>query len=106
MLFVVVHLLIFSSIFSPTALHSIIDSKPLSPSSNVHVDIVNSMAASLQAHSRQFHSSWRDYCILYLMVVVNGLLALTCCGLVFFCFYRRILVRLQRAPAPPRGTVT
>ncbi|CAF1480231.1 unnamed protein product [Adineta ricciae] len=75
-------------------------------SSWCHINIVNSMAASLQAHSRQFHSSWRDYCVLYLMVVVNGLLALTCCGLVFFCFYRRILVRLQRAPAPPRGILT
>ncbi|CAF1523700.1 unnamed protein product [Adineta ricciae] len=101
MVFNFIHLLVLLCLFSTAALASIIDSKPLSPSANVHVDIVNSMAASLQAHARQFHSSWRDYCVVYLMVIVNGLLILACCGLFVFCSYRRLLLQLQ-TQSPPR----
>jgi len=89
----------------PTSIFgSIIDSKAFSPSSNVHVHIVNSMATSLQAHSRQFHSSWRDYCIVYLMIVANGTIVLLCSGFFLFCFYRRLLGQLQRS-SPSRAAV-
>ena len=99
MVFLLIHLLMLSVVLMGSGLGSLLDFKPLSPSSNVHVDIVNSMASSLQAHAHQFHSSWRDYCVIYLMVVVNGLLLLTCCGVFVFCFYRGLLLKLRPSPS-------
>ena len=51
-------IIIISMPFLPlTTFGAIIDSKVLLLSSNVHVDIVNHMTASLAAHAQQFHHS-------------------------------------------------
>ena len=81
---------------------AVIDSKALSPSSNVHVDIVNHVAASLAAHANQFHYSWRDYALIFLLVVILGTILLLCCGVVVFCLYRRLLFNLGRRSSSAR----
>lgn len=70
--------------------------KVLSPSSNVHVDVVNHVAGSLMAHSQQFQHTWRDYAIIFLLVIVVGASLLGCCCVATVYIYRRILVKLLR----------
>jgi hypothetical protein len=71
----------------------------LSPSSNVHVDVMNHVASSLDSHAQSFHSTWRDYSLLFLLVVFCFGTVLLCCGIVFFCFYRGVLFRLRNRSA-------
>ena len=87
------------------ALGFLLKTKLLSPSSNVHVDVVNYVTGSLQSHVHQFHHSWRDYSILLLLVIVFGACFLTCCGLALVCIYRHLLIRLRRPSSPPLDTV-
>lgn len=81
-----------------------IEPKVLSPSSNVHVDVVNHVASSLHSHSTQFQHTWRDYAVVLLLVVVSGSCLVGCCCIVIICLYRRLLFKLvRRDPAKPVG---
>ena len=67
----------------------------LSPSPNVHVDVMNHVASSLDSHSQLFHSTWRDYSLLFLLVVFCLGTVLLCCGIAALCIYRGVLLRLR-----------
>ncbi|CAF1373603.1 unnamed protein product [Rotaria magnacalcarata] len=84
---------------SPT-LEFLFNAKVLSPSSNVHVDVVNYVKGSIESHHEQFHHSWRDYSILLLLVIVLGTCFLSCCGIGIYCIYRNLLVRIQDTSSP------
>ena len=81
----------------------LIDVKPLSPSANVHVDVINHLAASLNSHAHTFHHSWRDYALLFLLIIVIGTALLTCCVITVICIYRRLLFQLVRRSSAPRS---
>ena len=83
--------LIFSSIRTS---QSFLNPKVLSPSSNVHVDVVNYVATSLLSHSHQFQHTWRDYAIIFLLIIVIGSCVFICCGITIVCMYRRLLSQL------------
>ena len=68
--------------------------KFLSPSSNVHIDGVNHVAASLLSHSHQFQHTWRDYAIVYILIIVIGTCISIRCGITIICMYRRLLFKL------------
>ncbi|CAF1219820.1 unnamed protein product [Rotaria magnacalcarata] len=84
---------------SPT-LEFLFNAKVLSPSPNVHVDVVNYVTGSIQSHHEQFHHSWRDYSILLLLVMVFGTCFLSCCGIGIYCIYRNLLIRIQDTASP------
>ena len=89
---------------SITIYGAIIELKPLSPSSNVHVDVVNHVAASLTSHSQQFQHTWRDYSIVLLLILVLGSCFLLTCGITVVCLYRRLLIQLlHRSPSTRAG---
>jgi hypothetical protein len=95
--------------FNDTAV-AVLNTKLLSPSANVHVDVVNHVAQSMDAHAQQFNQNWRDYTIVFLVIIVIGTSILTCCVVTVICLYRRLLFQLLRhgstagahpsAPAP------
>ena len=65
--------------------------RALSPTSNVHVDVVNHVNSALDTHASEFHHSWRDYLLLFLLIV-----------LLIFGIYRRLSATfVRRRPAPP-----
>ena len=68
--------------------------KILSPCSNVHIDVVSHVAASLLSHSHQFQYTWRDYAIVFLLIIVIGTCMLIRCGITIICMYRRLLFKL------------
>jgi hypothetical protein len=67
----------------------------LSPSPNVHVDVMNHVHSSLDSHAQYFQSTWRDYSLLFLLVMFCFGTVLCSCGIVLFCFYRGVLLRLR-----------
>ena len=77
----------------PTS-QSFMNPKILSPSSNVHIDVVNHVAASLLSHSYQFQHTWRDYAIVFLLIIVIGTCIFIRCGITTICMYRRLLFKL------------
>ena len=68
--------------------------KILSPSSNVHIDVVNHVAASLLSHSHQFQHTWCDYAIVYILIIAIGTCMFIRCGITIICMYRRLLFKL------------
>jgi cell division protein FtsX len=99
MQFIIIPFIILATIFPMLTLGGLINTKALSPSSNVHVDVVNHVASSLYSHSQQFQSTWRDYSIVFLLVLVLGGYTLLCCGVIVVCLYRRLLFQvLRRSP--------
>lgn len=76
--------------------------KVLSPSSNVHVDVVNHVAGALDNHSQGFHHSWRDY----LLLIISLLFVSVCiCGCLYAAYRRLLLNILRRAQTSPVLTV-
>ena len=90
-------------VFTPINISgSVIDSKALSPSANVHVDVVNHVAGVLASHAKEFHHTWRDYSVIFLLVIVLGASVLLCCGVLVVCLYHRLLIQLvHRSTNPP-----
>ncbi len=69
--------------------------KVLSPTSNVHVDIVNHVQSALDDHPHEFHHSWRDYTIVLLLVLVLGGCCCSCCIGFYFYVSRRLRAHLN-----------
>lgn len=69
--------------------------KVLSPSSNVHVDVVNHLNSALDSHSSQFHHSWRDYLLIFLVLAL----------IIFFVYRRLVATFARRSPHPPLDAV-
>jgi hypothetical protein len=61
--------------------------KDLSPTSNVHVDVINHVNSALETHTTAFQHSWRDYLLVGLLLF-----------LLTFCGYRRLAATFVRRP--------
>ena len=68
--------------------------KVLSPSTSVHVDVVNHVNSALESHTHEFHHNWRDYLLIILVL-----------GIVIFFIHRRLVTTfaLRRAASTPLG---
>lgn len=64
--------------------------RALSPTSNVHVDVINHINSALETHSTEFHHSRRDYLFIGLLLI-----------LLIFCGYRRLITTFVPRRAPP-----
>ena len=74
---------------------SCLDPKLLSPFSNIHIDVVNYLAASLLSHSQKFQHTWRNYAVVFLLIVVVGSCFLLYCGIAVVFIYRQLLFKLH-----------
>ena len=98
-------LLLLFSLFKYTA-PAVLDAKLLSPTANVHVDVVNHVAQALHAHSQSFQQNWRDYLLVFLAVVIFGASIIACCIISIICLYRRLLFQLGRRALSTDGHST
>ena len=86
----ILHLVLLSFAGKPAGAFLFGRNKALSPTSNVHVDVVNHVNSALEAHSTEFHHSWRDYLLIGLLLI-----------LLIFCGYRRLVATFVPRRATP-----
>ena len=90
------HFILFLIVVTPTGSFFFGRTKVLSPSANVHVDVINHVNSALESHAQEYHHSWRDYLLVLLVLAV-----------VIFCVYRRLLATFaRRRPSSTLEAVT
>ena len=88
--------------FVPTAGGFLFHRGPIvSPTQNVHVDVVNYIASSLYSHAHDFHYNCRDFAIILIALTIGCSTCCLFCGLTAFWFHRRVLRRLADPSIPP-----